>query len=387
MNKINLEAPAASFAGAQFTCSCGSLHSFPLEKIVVADPEGAARAASSFLSEKKFKKILIVADENTISSGRFIEEFDREKIPCTLQLFPAIPVLVPDERALGSILMSLDSNIDCIVALGSGTINDLSRYAASVTNLPYVICPSAASMDGYTSSVSPLIRNKKKITYPAITPLAVFIDSHAIDSAPVRLVRAGFGDIIGKFTALADWQLAHLETDEYYCEDIAALMRKSLDNCVALARGDVPDAGAVMESLLLSGVAMSLAGNSRPASGAEHHIAHFWEMDALVNEKEHALHGEMVGVATAAVARLYEIVNAAAEYPALHLPPSKTIRSTLQKAGAFYTPQQIGIDRALFVRTIHNAMYVRDRYTVLRYAESRQNLHNAAEVLAGEIYG
>lgn len=386
MNTIDPHAPVNTLAGAGFFCECGKQHSFNVEKIVIDNHSGVLAAASDFFLTHGFTRILVVADETTVSRLDISPLLELGSLSLLYHVFPAHPDLVPDEKALGALAMAIDKKTDCIAAVGSGTINDLSRFAASLCGLPYVIFPTAASMDGYTSSVSPLIQNNRKTTFSAITPGAVFVDLDTIAAAPVRMVRAGFGDVIGKFTALADWLLSSLVCDEYYCPQISLLMRTALERCVLLDLSPVPDAAAVMECLLLSGSAMAFAGNSRPASGAEHHIAHYWEMDALRNERGHALHGEMVGVACVAVARLYEMSQVLSKYPALQVPPCAQIRDILKRAGAFYSPQQIGIDRSLFIESIQNAMYVRDRYTILRYLQNEQKLNEYSHMLADELY-
>ncbi len=379
--------PVQNFAGVRFRCKCGNEHVFAVEKITVDTTSGVLATAPEFFLKKNYRKLLVIADANTaVFRGVLVDALRQAGLSFSEVLFPAKPQLVPDERALGLIAMSLDKEVDCIVAVGSGTINDLARYTAYISSLPYVIFATAASMDGYTSSVSPLIKNKKKITFEAVTPQAVFADIDTVKNAPLKLLRAGIGDVIGKYCALADWQLSSLVSGEYYCEQITALMRNALERCAAMLQSGEVDVSEVLNCLLLSGIAMAFAGNSRPASGAEHHIAHYWEMDALKNEREHALHGEMVGVASVTVARLYEILNIKDKYPAVVLPDAALIERLLKKAGAFHTPQQIGISRTLFIEAITNAMHVRDRYTILRYVDAEHALDRCAASLADEMY-
>ena len=127
------------------------------------------------------------------------------------------------------------------------------------------------------------------------------------------LIYAGLGDVLGKYTSLCDWQLSKIINDEYYCPEIVELMKNAIEKCTSDVEGlkeRKPSAiKSLMEGLVLSGIAMSFAGNSRPASGAEHHLAHFWEMTFLFAGKEAVLHGTKVGITTVAILKLYELVK------------------------------------------------------------------------------
>ena len=171
-------------------------------------------------------------------------------------------------------------------------------------------CPTAASVDGFCSSVAAMTWQGCKKTLTAVAPKIVVADLDIIKHAPIRLARSGFGDMIGKYVSLTDWELGSLLTGEFYCETIADMTRqatgKVLDSAEGILSGDGEAYENLMSGLLMSGLAMQMMGNSRPASGAEHHISHFIEMNPPAAENScDALHGDKVGVGTLLAVREY----------------------------------------------------------------------------------
>ncbi|MFA9381534.1 MAG: sn-glycerol-1-phosphate dehydrogenase, partial [Acetanaerobacterium sp.] len=201
---------------------------------------------------------------------------------------------------------------DILVAIGSGTIHDIVRYCAAERGIPFVSAPTAATVDGFASSVAAMTWHGFKKTFPAVAPVLVLADLDVISAAPAHLALAGVGDILGKYICLADWKISHILTAEYYCDYIADLTRRAVDkirdSADGLARHDATAFESLMYGLILSGVAMQLAGNSRPASGAEHHISHLLEMGVL--QECSAMHGEKVGVAAPLCAAIYHNIAA-----------------------------------------------------------------------------
>ena len=151
----------------------------------------------------------------------------------------------------------------------------------------------------------PLIVDHMKTTYEAQVPYAILGDLAIIRNAPMNMIAAGVGDILGKYTCLCDWAVAHMLNGEYHCTAIEQLVRHSIATVTAgIANAKNRDAAAIssiMEALIYSGIAMSFAGNSRPASGSEHHLSHYWEMMYLFEGKKPVLHGTKVGIGTIAV--------------------------------------------------------------------------------------
>src|SRR5690625_4586681 len=177
-------------------------------------------------------------------------------------------------------------------------------------NIPFVSVPTAASVDGFTSKGAPLIFRGFKETIQTASPIAVFADIDVLKIAPREMTAAGFGDMIGKYTSLLDWKISHLIANEPYNKLAAKSTKKSLEACVKYVHqiADHEDEGLkiLMQSLIESGLVMLVLDFSRPASGSEHHLSHYWEMELLKNEEKQLLHGAKVGVASAIIVDLYK---------------------------------------------------------------------------------
>ncbi|MEG1427784.1 MAG: sn-glycerol-1-phosphate dehydrogenase, partial [Oscillospiraceae bacterium] len=283
-------------------------------------------------------------------------------------------------------LLHMEEDDDFILAVGSGTLNDTARFLSARLHIPYGIVCTAPSMDGYASTVSPMIIDRTKITLPGVFPKVIIADTALMKNAPMEMLHAGYGDVLGKFTALADWNLAKEQHGEYFCGESAALMNKALKRCTdhaaKLQERDEAAVESVTQGLLFAGIAMGLVGNSRPASGAEHHMAHFWEIALLQANLPHPLHGNCVGAAAVVSASIYEF------FPELsHLAPNTSaIREFLHLAGCAVNPRELGISRELFHHSVLHAMEIRDRYTILRYGAERNRLPEIARVLTARFY-
>jgi glycerol-1-phosphate dehydrogenase [NAD(P)+] len=195
-----------------------------------------------------------------------------------------------------------------LVAVGSGVITDIVRYAALLSRAEFVSVPTAASMDGYASSGAAMQIEGVKVTYEARAPGAVFADPAVCAAAPSQLTRAGLGDLLAKVTARVDWLAAHLLYGEGYQPEIAdrvlaplSIACRSADSAL---HGDVGAVEVLLEGLVESGLAMAQAGSSRPASGCEHHASHYWDLLAARGLRSHASHGLQVGYATRFAMRL-----------------------------------------------------------------------------------
>ena len=213
-----------------------------------------------------------------------------------------------DQHAIEVVENNMEEDIDLILAVGTGTIHDISRYVAFQYKIPFISVPTAASVDGFVSTVAAMTWNGLKKTVPAAPPIAVYADSNIFAAAPRRLNASGVSDLFGKYICLADWKIAHMLTDEYICDEIIELEEKALRtvrSCLDdIAQGDRESCGKLMYALILSGLAMQMVGNSRPASCAEHHLSHLWEME-VINGPLDALHGEKVSIGTLIVLREY----------------------------------------------------------------------------------
>ena len=368
------ERPIQELAGLEYPCSCGRVHKVDIQEIRVGS--GCIQELPAILKDLGATRIFMLADNNTYeAAGRQVEELLKEAgLSYHMRLFETKTPLVPNEYALGSALAKMETGDDMLLAVGSGTLNDLTKYISARTGVPYVIAATAPSMDGYASTVAPMILDGIKTTLPAVYPKAIVADVDIMKDAPMPMLTAGFGDIIGKYTALCDWRLSRQLNGEYYCEEAATLVERALEKCAnnaqGLAKRDPQAVEAVTEALILSGVAMGLVGNSRPASGAEHHMAHYWEMDALKRGEEHPLHGNAVGTAAVISASLYEL--AANELPEGFTPPDKERIIACQKAaGGCVSPKDLGIRRDLCLEALLQAMKMRDRFTILRFLDGK----------------
>lgn len=210
-------------------------------------------------------------------------------------------------------LIEVETDTTLLIALGSGTINDIVRIISSRMKIPYIIVCTAPSMDGYASVFSPLIVDSVKTTYPAVYPKGIVGDLNILKEAPVNMLKAGIGDVIGKYTALCDWKIANIIEDEYYCEFTAnmveELVHKCTENASAIMSRDPKAIKTLTEALVLSGLGIGFVGNSRPASGCEHLISHCWEMHFLCSKNNTSwLHGNKVGVGTNIILELYKFI-------------------------------------------------------------------------------
>ncbi len=286
-------------------CPCGHQHPLTVKDIRIG--QGVLSALPSILASYGWSAPVLICDDHTwLAAGRAIESLLPQAI---LACVPSAG-LHADEAGVAAVRLRLPdvSRYDCLLAVGSGTVHDLTRYLAHDLAVPFVSIPTAASVDGYVSTVAAMTWQGCKQTLPAVAPLAVIADSDIFSQAPRRLTASGFGDLLGKYIALADWQIASAVTGEYYCPTVAALMQSAVDAVVQqadeIAAGGTAGCEKLMAGLLLSGLAMQMVGNSRPASGAEHHISHLWEM-AVLNKPLDALHGEKVGIGLLLCADLY----------------------------------------------------------------------------------
>lgn len=385
-----LDRPISQWAGMEYSCACGKSHKVDIQAIRVGS--GVIQELPGILRDLGASHIFLVTDNYTYeAAGRQVEQLlDQAGLAYHKRVFQTETPLVPNEYALGSVLAAMTSQDDMLLAVGSGTLNDVTKYVSARTGIPYVIAATAPSMDGYASTVAPTILDGFKTTLPAVYPAAIVADVDILKDAPMPMLTAGFGDIIGKFTSLADWRLSHQLNGEYYCPEVAGVIEAAVETCAAnaqaLAQREPQAIQAVTEALILSGLAMGMVGVSRPASGAEHQMAHYWEMDALRRGEEHPLHGNAVGVGTVLAASLYEM---AVEYlPQGFAAPDKgQILACLQAAGSCADPKELGIRRELCLESLLHAMELRDRFTVQKLLEQKGKLSLCAQELVARYYG
>ena len=389
-----------------------------------------------WLQPQKRGRLLLVADDRTYeAAGRevslILQSLDFSVQECILTR--STP-LVPDETALDEIRAACRRDIGTLWAVGSGSINDLMKYISHERRLPLITLATAASMDGYTSSVSALTIEGFKETVTANPPGIVLSVTEVLAKAPAAMTAAGIGDLMGKYTSLADWKISQFVNDEPISEELAARVREAVVLATADRSGISHDEclQRIMNAIIVSGDVMLEWGNSRPASGAEHHLSHFWELQAEWTGRPDHLHGEKVGVATVLMSELYHRIFAldkgkvksmmARRVPETSLqfekrireaygilsgsviaglkgiyldeterierqlrildrwdamkawvrefvPETETVKSMLRDAGAPMEPSEIDVDGDLLAKALIDAKEMRSRYTILRLAE------------------
>ena len=286
-------------------CDCGVKHETTLKDVVIKS--GATAEVGEILLRNGFREnLLLVADKNTLSASDGILTA-LKKFRVRLKIYENLREATVKEV---EVIKELLSENDGVISVGSGSLNDICRKASADLDKPLCIFATAASMDGFASYNAPLTDANFKITYSAKSPEVIIADTKILAKAPKELKSAGFGDMVGKYVGLIDWQVSALITGEYYCEKVANLTRQATDKIMALAdritADDEESASAVLEALLLTGMAMSFVKNSRPASGTEHILSHFWECKKLLEGKLSDYHGKKVGVATLLIMEEYE---------------------------------------------------------------------------------
>lgn len=295
-------------------CPCGRKHTIAIDEVVIGS--GVVNRLPEFV-KKYGKKPFVVADIHTYSAAgeRVCQLLKEENIPFGSFVFKDT-ALEPDEKAVGAAFMHYDPSCDVIVGVGSGVLNDVCKILSHLTGHPYIIVATAPSMDGYASATSSMSRDGVKISLPSRCADVIIGDTDILKTAPAHMLKSGLGDMLAKFVSIAEWRIASIITGEYYCEEVAQLIRsavkKCVDNAEGLLRRENAAIEAVFEGLVIGGVAMAYAGVSRPASGVEHYFSHVWDMRGLEFGTSVDLHGIQCAMAAMKAVELYEKVMAQA---------------------------------------------------------------------------
>lgn len=313
-------------------------------------------------------------------------------------------------------IVAFAADVEALIAVGSGTLNDLCKYAAHQVAKPYAVFPTAPSMNGYLSANASIESNGFKQTLPATLPAGVFCDLEILAAAPKRLIAAGIGDTLCRSTAQSDWLLSHLLLDTSYNAAPFELL-KNYESALLYSSQSAASVGALMFSLLAGGLGMVMAGGSYPASQGEHLIAHAMEM-LFPEESTHSFHGEQIAVTMLdmlamqtrllqhkpilherdyradieaavpirlrkktmqAYEKKWECIGSIkqlqqkidvrwdvvkAELEKIQVSAS-VLRSALQAAGCPLTPGDIGWESAHYEHALASAHFMRDRFTFL----------------------
>jgi glycerol-1-phosphate dehydrogenase [NAD(P)+] len=390
----------------------------PIRSIVIADSlDGAEQALVRALLRSG--PLIVVSDQNTWDVlGRRVVRALGGAASLVLERPQA-------DEVTAEHLLERSRGAAALIAVGSGTLNDLCKYVGHRTGRPSMVFGTAPSMNGYTTSTASISRGGYKHSLAAKAPQGVFLDLAVLGAAPVRMIRAGLGDVLCRSTAQVDWLLSHLLLDTPYAEDPFAI--QAADEPILLERaGDLPEGdreaiGTLVRLLVLSGLGMLLVGSSHPGSMGEHGISHY--IDMLLRPHPGSLHGEQVGVASLTMARLQaellsseqppviapQAINAEAlqrrygpladdslavmrakaldaararalnalleeRWPELRvglqgiaLAPER-LEQALRAAGAATRPGQLGIEPTFYRESVLHAREIRERYTMLDLA-------------------
>lgn len=287
-------------------CTCGREHFFAAR---VISGKGVVRQLPELVRELGGSRAYVLADRNTwLVAGEAVTALLRKEGIDTVSFCLTDPE--PEEYSVGAALMHYDAACDIVIGVGSGVVNDIGKIISAAVKKPYIIVATAPSMDGYGSATSSMTRDGLKISLPSKSPEGIIGDTDILCTAPLHMMRSGLGDILAKYVAICEWRISHLINGEYYCENIARLIRRALERCIQEAPGLLQRkesaVQAVFEGLVLSGVAMNFAGLSRPASGVEHYISHVLDMRSVEFGIPCEFHGIQCAVGTLIAVKLYE---------------------------------------------------------------------------------
>lgn len=436
------------YLNVELECGCGRTHYAPIKAVRIG--AGVLNELPEIAERFGYRRAFIVCDSITYKiAGQRCEQLMQEK-----GIHAVSHIIIHqgfDETTLGELLINMPRDSDLIIAVGTGSISDMVRYMSYKVKLPCFTVATAAPMDGFAASVGILNVNNLKATIPAQNTEVIIGDTDILEDAPYRMTIAGFGDLIGKLSCLNDWTISHTINGEHYCEKIAALVKDCVEKVISdhelIEHRDPQALGRIMNGLVLSGTAISLYGNSRPASGAEHHMSHYWEILGEQRGKPYAMHGEQVAVGTVLAlmvneelckmeidfqtarehAKKYDAVawkkevqrvygnaseaiieleaNAGKNDPAgclqridvieehweeikaqmSKLYPSCALRILLKNLGCPCDPKDIGIDREILKDTFMYCKETRARYTVYQLAWDLGVLEEVADRVIGQL--
>ena len=305
--------------GTSFACDCGRVHSVPVRRFLYE--RDAVESLPEIMQQcgGHAHSAIVIADVRTWEvCGRRVQDV------LTKAGANAVRVIVPDGRSggpvcddvtVGPLVEQLRGlHPDVVVAVGSGVINDLAKWASFQLGIPYLVVATAASMNGYSSAnVAPTVAGVK-LLFEARPPVAVVAEPAIIEQAPAEMTAAGFGDTIAKHQSNADWVTNRLLFDEYYCKFCASIVTDIeplyLDRPEDIRDGKPQAIQGLFEALFCTGMAMTLVGTSAPASGGEHLFSHTLDMIAACRGERHDLHGRQVGLGTVLSAALFQKVLA-----------------------------------------------------------------------------
>jgi glycerol-1-phosphate dehydrogenase [NAD(P)+] len=273
--------------------------------------KNAADQLIEYCHNQHLDKLMLVADDNTYAAaGRHLsEKLKAASFDVKISLLQGEEIIATEQYFV-QVLLDTGREERTFVAVGSGSITDITRFVSFHTRSNFIAFPTAASVDGYTSAGAPSVIVGFKKTVMCQSPLGVFGDTDVLSAAPQKMIASGFGDMLGKYIALADWRLGELLWHEARDEAISQRVRVAVDKCVErvaeIGQASPEGIQVLMDGLIESGLCMLDANSSRPASGTEHQISHHLEMKLLWQHKPAVLHGAKVGAASIICAGYYD---------------------------------------------------------------------------------
>ncbi|WP_245599892.1 sn-glycerol-1-phosphate dehydrogenase [Paenibacillus harenae] len=380
--------------------AAGKLDERALERIAmdrIAIRPGAIDEIPAYLERKGYRRVAVAADAITYeAAGKRLQaalENAGAAVHVTRLKPNAAGDVIADEASLIQLILDLQKHAsEAVIAVGGGTIHDIARFSAYTAGLPFISVPTAPSVDGFNSKGAPIIVRGEKKTILSIGPDAVFADLDVLMQAPPGLAAAGFGDMLGKYTSLFDWKFGFLTAGEPYMQAAEDVTRSALQRCVdhagLIAGGEEEGIHTLTSSLIESGLAMLLFGQSHPASGAEHHLSHYWEMEYIRLGRRQLLHGAKVGAACIEISRLYHRLanedfgvrngarpQVAANWEAVtreigRIPSEEELRELLRTVGGPLSAAELGVDGELLERSLREAHLIRPERRTLLHARN-----------------
>ena len=428
--------------GQTIECNCGKTHHIDPQRVIYAD--AALTRLPEALSEwTTGRQVVVLADSRTRdAAGKAAVAMLRDANWEVSEIIVPDPAEgaspVCDDHTHDTLFRQIGA-ADVVLPIGSGVLNDLGKWTAFDLDLPYVCFATAASMNGYASANVAATINGVKTLVRARPPRTVLSDPAILRDAPYELTAAGLGDILAKSVSSADWHMNHLLFGDYFCERSVSLVADIepfyMDHPEDLRERKPEAVGALFHGLLLTGVAMTMAETSAPASGGEHLVSHTLDMMSSLDGVPHDLHGRQVGIGTVLASAVYrrvigvespdfsrasigidrefwgwlgdeveshyaqkvvrlqratEILSQGDAWDRLReevqpfLRSPDQIRDVLRRAGAAYRADDIGCSRERLLRAVLHAHEIRSRFTVIDLARLTGLLPQAAAEIVEE---
>jgi len=413
--------------GQTIECTCGRTHHIRPERVIYAG-DALIRLPEVLSACTPGRRAALLMDSRTRlvagnTASALLKDAGWKVFDITVPDPAREKTPVCDNHTYDALIGRIEA-ADLILPVGSGVLSDLGKWIAADLNVPCVCLATAASMNGYTSANVAATINGVKTLLRKHAPLAILSDPAILCRAPYELTTAGLGDALAKSVSSADWRVNYLLFGDYYCRrsiDLVAEVAPLYMNHPEDLQQRKPEAiGALFHSLLLSGVGMTMAATSAPASGGEHLISHTLDMMSFLDGRPHDLHGRQVGIGTVLASEIYRRIISI-ESPQFSLPamdidknfwrgladevethyapkrerlqqafeilargdawdrlraeitrlikPPEQIHSCLKRAGAAYRAADIGCSHERLLEALMHAHEIRSRFTVIDLAQ------------------